>query len=86
MSILLLILKLFPILMAVMQTVETTAPLPRIGASKLSLVKSVVVSAFQAEVTDKSTISQDQLLTLIEAVTAQIVAFYNLVGIFKKSS
>ncbi len=86
MNVLLLILQLFPMIVATIQQIEATAPVPKAGAAKLSLVTKTVSAAYQAGTFDTAMISQSNLMALIESITTDIVAFYNLVGIFKKSA
>jgi hypothetical protein len=83
MNILLLILKLFPMLIDAIQTIETSAPVAKVGPAKAALLQSVVASAYTAGKVDPKLISQDQLLALLQTIAAEIVSFYNLIGIFK---
>ena len=86
MDTLLLILKLFPLLLAAIQTIEASAPVPGAGAAKLQLLTTTVKSGFTAADFGTSMISQDQFLLWLQTITATIVTFYNILGIFKKSS
>jgi hypothetical protein len=81
----LLILQMFPTLLEAIVAIETTAATPKVGPAKLQLIKQVVSSASATEQFGSKMISQDQLLSMIEAITASIVVFYNLIGVFKTS-
>ena len=86
MQILLMIMQLFPLLLQAIQTIETTAATSKVGPAKLQLVKEVISHAAATEQFGTKIITPDQLLSIIEAITASIVAFYNLIGVFKTST
>ncbi len=86
MSILILILKLFPLLLATIQQIEALAPVPKAGPSKLKLVTDTISSALQVDSTDLGAVPQNKLLSTVEAVTSNVVSFCNQLGIFKKSA
>jgi hypothetical protein len=83
MNILLLILKLFPMLIDAIQAIEASAPVAKVGPAKAALLTSVVASAYSSGKVDPKLISQNQLLELLQMIAAEIVSFYNLIGIFK---
>jgi hypothetical protein len=85
MNILLLILKLFPLLIEAIQTIETSAPVAKVGPAKAALLSNVVSAAYKAGGVNPKVISQDQLLSLLQAIMVEIVGFYNLIGVFKTS-
>ena len=87
MQILLLIMQLFPLMLEAIQKIEATAAIAKVGPAKLQLVRQVTAAAYGTtpQQFGSKLISQDQLLSIIEAITMSIVAFYNLVGIFKTS-
>jgi hypothetical protein len=85
MDILLLIFKLFPMLIESIETIETSAPVANVGPEKAALLTNVVATTYKAAKVDPKVISQDQLLSLLQAITEEVVAFYNLIGIFKTS-
>ncbi len=86
MQIFLLILQMFPTLLEAVMAIETTAATPKVGAAKLQLIKQVASAATGTQQFSSKVVTQDQLLSIIEAITASIVAFYNLIGVFKTSS
>jgi len=77
---------MFPTLLEAIVAIEATAATPKVGPAKLQLVKQVVSSASGNRQFSSKMITQDQLLSIIEGITASIVAFYNLIGVFKTSS
>lgn len=85
MSVLILILKLYPLIMATIQEIETTAQVAKTGPAKLQLLTGVVQAALQADPVP-ALLAPEKLLAVIGAITSQTVAFYNLVGVFRKSS
>ena len=86
MQILLIIMQLFPLLLQAIQTIETTAATPKVGAAKLQLLTEVIHTASGSGQFDAKMISQVQLLSIIQTIAAAIVAFYNLIGAFKTTS
>ena len=86
MSVLLFILQLFPLVLAAIQQIEATAPVPKTGPEKLQLLSEVVTMVLQADPLPTTLISQQKLIAIVTAITNAAVTFYNLVGVFKKSS
>jgi predicted TIM-barrel enzyme len=84
MNTLLLILKLFPVVLAAVQSIEAAAPVAKTGPQKLDLLMGIA-SAALATNPDPS-LSQDKAASLIKTVVDRAVGFLNLVGIFKKSA
>ena len=82
----LLIMQLFPLILAAIQQIEATAQVPKVGPAKLTLLTKTVSAAYHASTFEPAVISQDSLIALIESITADVVAFYNLVGIFKTTA
>jgi hypothetical protein len=80
---LLLILQLFPFLLEAIKAIEAAAPVPDIGAAKFQLLKTTVQSGVTAGGLATAKISEDQFLLWLQAITATIVTFYNILGIFK---
>jgi hypothetical protein len=77
---------MFPTLLEAIMAIETTAATAKVGPAKLQLVKQVVSAASGTQQFSSKMITQDQLMSIIAAITASIVAFYNLIGVFKTSS
>ena len=73
-------LKLFPLLFQAVQSVENSAPAaqPVPGA-----VAHAVAASLQSELVDSRIITQDQLLSIIQAITVSIVSIFNIWNIFK---
>jgi hypothetical protein len=82
----LIILQLLPALLQAIVAIESTAPVPKVGPAKASLLAKVISTVPTEGTFGKHVISQDQLLSIIQAITISIVSFYNLVGIFKTTS
>jgi hypothetical protein len=86
MNTLLLILQLFPLLLESIKAIEIAAPVPNAGAAKLQLLTTTVRSGISPADLATARLSQDQVLTWLQMITATIVTFYTLVGIFKQSA
>jgi hypothetical protein len=83
---LILLLKLFPLLLQAILAIEAAAPIAGAGAAKLELLTSTVRSGFTAADFGTNMISQNQFLAWLQAITASIVTFYNILGIFKTTT
>jgi len=86
MNILLIIMKLFPLVLAAVKAVEEAIPLPGQGKKKLDLVLDVIKSAFDASSDLASSFSWEKLVTLVVPMINQIVALHNALGLFQKST
>jgi hypothetical protein len=86
MNTLLLILQLLPYLLEAIQAIETAAPVPDAGAAKFQLLKTSVQSGVTAGDLATAKISEDQFLLWLQTITATIVTFYNILGIFKTTA
>jgi hypothetical protein len=83
---LLLFLKLFPLLLAAIQAIEASAQVPKTGPAKLELLVATVRSGIKAADFAPNALSETQFLSWLQTITATIVTFYNVLGIFKKTS
>jgi hypothetical protein len=86
MNTLLLILQLFPLLLEAIKAIETAAPVADVGAAKFQLLTKTVQSGVSSADLATAKITQDQFLLWLQTITATIVTFYNILGIFQKSS
>jgi hypothetical protein len=86
MNILLIILKIFPLLLAATKAVEEAIPLPGQGKKKLDLILDVIKSAYDASAELTSAFTWEKLLTLVVPMINQIVALQNALGLFQKST
>jgi len=84
MNILLIILQIFPLVLAAVQAVEQAIPLPGQGNKKLELVLDVVKSGFEASADLAKQFSWEKLLTLVVPMIARIVSLHNALGLFNK--
>jgi hypothetical protein len=84
MNILLIILQIFPLVLAAVQAVEQAIPLPGQGNKKLELVLDVVKSGFDASADLAKQFSWQKLLTVVVPMIARIVDLHNALGLFQK--
>ena len=86
MNTLLLIVKIFPLLLAAVKAVEEAIPLPGQGKKKLDLVLDVIKSAFDASTDLSASFSWPKLVSLVVPMITQIVDLHNALGLFQKSA
>ena len=82
---LLIILQIFPLVLAAVQAVEAAIPIPAQGKQKLDLVLDVVKSGFDASADLSKSFSWDKLVAVVVPMIARIVALNNALGLFKTS-
>ena len=85
MNTLLIILRIFPLVLAAVQAVEQAIPLPGQGKKKLDLVLDVLKSAYDAGTDLSASFSWEKLLTVVVPMIAKIVDLHNALGLFQKS-
>jgi hypothetical protein len=86
MNTLLIILKIFPLLLAAIQAVEQAIPLPGQGNKKLELVLDVLKSAYDASADLSKQFTWDKLVAVVVPMIAKIVDLHNALGLFQKST
>ena len=86
MNMLLIILKIFPLVLAAVKAVEEAIPLPGQGKKKLDLVLDVLKSAYDASTELTSGFSWEKLVTVVVPMIERIVALHNALGLFQKSA
>jgi hypothetical protein len=86
MNTLLIILKIFPLVLAAVQAIEQAIPLPGQGNKKLELVLDVLKSAYDGSTDLAKQFSWDKLVAIVVPMIAKIVALNNAVGLFQKSA
>jgi hypothetical protein len=86
MNTLLIVLKIFPLVLAATQAVEQAIPLPGQGNKKLELVLDVLKSAYDASTDLTKQFSWDKLVTVVVPMIARIVDLHNALGLFQKSA
>lgn len=84
MNTLLIILRIFPLVLAAVQAVEQAIPLPGQGNKKLELVLDVVKSGFDASVDLSKSFSWDKLVAVVVPMIGKIVDLHNALGLFDK--
>jgi hypothetical protein len=84
MNTLLIILRIFPLVLAAVQAVEQAIPLPGQGKKKLDLVLDVLKSAYDAGTDLTASFSWEKLLTVVVPMIAKIVDLHNALGLFQK--
>ena len=86
MNTLLIILKIFPLVLAAVQAVEQAIPLPGQGNKKLELVLDVLKSAYDGSADLTKQFSWDKLVAVVVPMIAKIVDLNNALGLFQKST
>ncbi len=86
MNTLLIILKIFPLVLAAVQAVEQAIQLPGQGNKKLELVLDVLKSAYDGSTDLATQFSWDTLVAVVVPMIARIVDLHNALGLFQKSA
>jgi hypothetical protein len=76
-------LQLFPNILATVQSLEASIPLPSAGKQKLDLLLSIVKTAYDAEEAVRQEIPWEKLAPLVSAAANSIVSAFNALGLFK---
>ena len=84
MNTLLIILKIFPLILAAVQAVEQAIPLPGQGNKKLELVLDVLKSAYDGSTDLAKQFSWDNLVAVVVPMIAKIVDLHYAIGLFQK--
>jgi len=86
MNTLLIILKIFPLVLAAVQAVEQAIPLPGQGNRKLELVLDVLKAAYDGSADLAKQFSWDKLVAIVVPMVGKIVDLHNELGLFTKSA
>jgi hypothetical protein len=86
MATLLAVLKLFPVILAAVQSLESAIPLPAAGKAKLDLVLGMVSDVYSADQSIQKQLPADPLIALITATINRVVSTLNALGIFQKKA
>lgn len=86
MNTLLIILRIFPLVLAAVKAVEEAIPLPGQGRQKLDLVLDVIKSAYDASTELMKQFSWEKLVAVVVPMIEKIVALHNALGLFQKSA
>lgn len=82
MNTLLMLLRIFPLILGAVTSVEAALPLPGAGKLKLDLVLAVVKEAFDGAADLQKAFSWDKLVALVTSMVATIVTLHNALGAF----
>lgn len=85
MKTLLAILKLFPVILEAVRSVEAAIPLPGQGKKKLDLILEILKSAYDASSDLAKEFSWQKLVSIVVPMIARIVDLHNELGLFTKS-
>lgn len=85
MNTLLIILKIFPLVLAAVQAVEQAIQLPGQGNRKLELVLDVLKAAYDGSADLAKQFSWDKLVAIVVPMIGKIVDLHNELGLFTKS-
>ena len=86
MNTVLLILRIFPLVLAAVRAVEEAIPLPGQGKKKLDLVLDVLQSGYDASSELTSGFSWENLVSVVVPMIERIVALHNALGLFQTSN
>jgi len=87
MSTLLIILRILPLVLDAIRSIEAAIPLPGQGKKKLDLVLDILRTAYDGGVVDAAReLSWEKLVTIVVPMIAKIVGLHNELGLFQKPS
>jgi len=81
----LIILKLFPLILSIVRSVEDAIPLPGQGKQKLDLVLDILKTAYEGSSSLAADFSWDKLVAIVVPMVGKIVDLHNALGLFQKS-
>jgi hypothetical protein len=79
------ILKLLPLVLATVKSVEEAIPLPGEGKKKLDLVLDILRTAYDGGMDVGREFSWEKLVTIVVPMIAKIVGLHNELGLFQKT-
>ena len=80
----LIILKLFPLILSIVRSVEDAIPLPGEGKQKLDLVLDILKTAYEGSNSLAAEFSWDKLVAIVVPMVGKIVDLHNALGLFQK--
>jgi hypothetical protein len=86
MNVLLSIIKMLPLLIQLVQTLEETVVQPGAGQAKLAIALEVLTAAYDESGGISKDMPKEKWLTLATNLISKIVGVFNLYKIFKKSA
>ena len=81
----LIILKLAPLILSIVRSVEDAIPLPGQGKAKLDLVLDILKTAYEGSRSLAADFSWDKLVAIVVPMVGKIVDLHNALGLFQKS-
>lgn len=81
----LIILKLAPLILSIVRSVEDAIPLPGQGKAKLDLVLDILKTAYEGSSSLAADFSWDKLVAIVVPMVGKIVDLHNALGLFQKS-
>ena len=81
----LIILRLFPLILSIVRSVEDAIPLPGQGKQKLDLVLDILKTAYEGSSSLAADFSWDKLVAIVVPMVGKIVDLHNALGLFQKS-
>jgi hypothetical protein len=85
MSTILIILKIFPLVLGAIRSIEDAIPLPGQGTKKLDLVLDILRTAYDGGMEVAKDCSWEKLVTIVVPMITRIVDLHNELGLFQKS-
>ena len=79
------ILKLLPLVLTAVKSVEEAIPLPGQGKKKLDLVLDILRTAYDGGMDVAREFSWEKLVTIVVPMIARIVDLHNELGLFQKA-
>ncbi|MDQ6700051.1 MAG: hypothetical protein M3Z36_07680 [Acidobacteriota bacterium] len=80
MATLLLVLRLLPTIMAVVQALEVAVPIAGAGKAKLDLIMNTVSDVYDTEPTIQKELPKDKLFQLVQGLVQRTVGTLNALG------
>ena len=81
----LIILKLAPLILSIVRSVEDAIPLPGQGKAKLDLVLDILKTAYEGSSSLAADFSWDKVVAVVVPMVGKIVDLHNALGLFQKS-
>ena len=81
----LIILKLAPLILSIVRSVEDAIPLPGQGKQKLDLVLDILKTAYEGSSSLAADFSWDKLVAIVVPMVGKIVDLHNALGLFQRS-
>jgi len=81
----LIILKLFPLILSIVRSVEDAIPLPGQGKQKLDLVLDILKTAYEGSSSLAAGFTWDKLVAIVVPMVGKIVDLHNALGLFQKA-